>query len=129
MAVGGRDGGRRGGDATCGVVHKISEAGLCDCAATILLPAGGTVAWHGGPMLAGADSVTSRFGIWRARRHDVRLRKIDRDRIRTVVALQTIVSRESDPLLPTVVTVGSFHAGTKHNIIPDEAHLQLTVEQ
>lgn len=32
-----------------------------------------------------------------------------------------------DPQLPTVVTVGSFHAGTKHNIIPDEAHLQLTV--
>ena len=44
-----------------------------------------------------------------------------------VVALQTIVSREMDPQLPTVVTVGSFHAGTKHNIIPDEAHLQLTV--
>jgi amidohydrolase len=44
-----------------------------------------------------------------------------------VVALQTIVSREMDPQVPTVVTVGSFHAGTKHNIIPDEAHLQLTV--
>ena len=44
-----------------------------------------------------------------------------------VVALQTIVSREMDPQLPTVVTVGSFHAGTKHNIIPDEAHLQLSV--
>jgi metal-dependent amidase/aminoacylase/carboxypeptidase family protein len=44
-----------------------------------------------------------------------------------VVFLQTIVSREMDPLQPTVVTVGTFHAGTKHNIIPDEAHLQLTV--
>jgi len=44
-----------------------------------------------------------------------------------VVFLQTIVSREQDPLQPTVITVGSFHAGTKHNIIPDEAHLQLTV--
>src|SRR5207247_11062097 len=44
-----------------------------------------------------------------------------------VVALQTIVSREMDPQVPTVVTVGSFHAGTKHNIIPDDAHLQLTV--
>ena len=44
-----------------------------------------------------------------------------------VVFLQTIVSREMDPLQPTVVTVGSFHAGTKHNIIPDDAHLQLTV--
>ena len=44
-----------------------------------------------------------------------------------VVFLQTVVSREMNPLEPTVVTVGSFHAGTKHNIIPDDAHLQLTV--
>ncbi len=44
-----------------------------------------------------------------------------------VLALQTIVSRELDPQEPAVVTVGSFHAGTKHNIIPNEAHLQLTV--
>ncbi|MCL6564828.1 MAG: amidohydrolase [Acidobacteriia bacterium] len=44
-----------------------------------------------------------------------------------VLALQTIVSREIAPLEPAVVTVGSFHAGTKHNIIPDQAHLQLTV--
>jgi hippurate hydrolase len=46
---------------------------------------------------------------------------------RAVVALQTIVGRENDPLDPAVVTVGSFHGGTKHNIIPDEAKLQLTV--
>jgi len=44
-----------------------------------------------------------------------------------VVALQTLVSRETSPLEPAVVTVGSFHAGTKHNIISDSAHLQLTV--
>ena len=43
------------------------------------------------------------------------------------MALQTLVSRENNPLDPAVVTVGSFHAGTKHNIIPDEAKLQLTV--
>ena len=46
---------------------------------------------------------------------------------RTVVALQTIVARENNPLDPAVVTVGSFHAGTKHNIIPDDARLQITV--
>jgi hippurate hydrolase len=46
---------------------------------------------------------------------------------RIVVALQTLVSRENNPLDPAVVTVGSFHAGTKHNIISDEAKLQLTV--
>jgi hippurate hydrolase len=44
-----------------------------------------------------------------------------------VLALQTIVSRERDPLEPAVVTVGSIHGGTKHNIIPDEVKLQLTV--
>ena len=46
---------------------------------------------------------------------------------RIVVALQTLVSRETDPQDPAVVTVGSFHAGTKHNIIPDDATLLLTV--
>lgn len=46
---------------------------------------------------------------------------------RTVLALQTIVSREKSPLEPAVVTVGSIHGGTKHNIIPDEVKLQLTV--
>ncbi len=44
-----------------------------------------------------------------------------------VLALQTLVSRELSPRDPGVVTVGSFHSGTKHNIIPDRAHLQLTV--
>jgi len=44
-----------------------------------------------------------------------------------VTALQSIVSREVGPLSPAVVTVGSFHAGTKHNIISDRADLQLTV--
>ena len=46
---------------------------------------------------------------------------------RTVVALQTIVAREINPLDPAVITVGSFHAGTKANIIPDDAKLQITV--
>jgi hippurate hydrolase len=46
---------------------------------------------------------------------------------RAVVALQTIVSREVDPFDSAVVTVGSFHAGSKRNIIPDEATLKLTV--
>jgi amidohydrolase len=46
---------------------------------------------------------------------------------RTVLALQTIVSRENSPRDPAVVTVGSIHGGTKNNIIPDEVKLQLTV--
>ena len=44
-----------------------------------------------------------------------------------VMRLQTLVSRELDPSDAAVVTVGSFQAGAKHNIIPDEARLQLTV--
>jgi amidohydrolase len=46
---------------------------------------------------------------------------------RIVGALQTLVSREKNPLDPAVVTVGSFQAGNKHNVISDEARLQLTV--
>jgi amidohydrolase len=40
---------------------------------------------------------------------------------------QTIASRENNPLNPIVITVGSIHGGTKHNIIPDEVKMQLTV--
>jgi amidohydrolase len=94
---------------------------------TNAIPAG-KVGWREGALLAGADSV------------DITVRGVGghgaapqqtKDPIlvasEIVVALQTIVSREMNPISPTVVTVGSFHAGTKHNIIPDDAHLQLTV--
>ena len=44
-----------------------------------------------------------------------------------IMDLQTLVSREIHPVAPGVVTVGAIHAGTKHNVIPDRADLQLTV--
>jgi hippurate hydrolase len=44
-----------------------------------------------------------------------------------VLRLQTLVSREQNPVDPAVVTVGAIHGGAKHNIIPDEVKLQLTV--
>ena len=44
-----------------------------------------------------------------------------------VVDLQTIVSRQVSPVDAAVVTVGSIHGGTKHNIIPNNVQLQLTV--
>lgn len=44
-----------------------------------------------------------------------------------VMDLQTIVSREISPLEPAVITVGSIHGGTKHNIIPNTCKLQLTI--
>jgi hippurate hydrolase len=46
---------------------------------------------------------------------------------RIILDLQTIVSRETNPTDPAVVTVGSIHGGSKHNIIPNEVRLQLTV--
>ena len=88
----------------------------------------GTVAYTPGYAMANVDSVDITFfgkGGHGAAPH------LTVDPIlmasRAVVAIQAIVSREKDPLEPAVVTVGSFHAGTKHNIIPDEAKLQLTV--
>jgi amidohydrolase len=91
------------------------------------LPAG-QVAWHEGTMLAGADTVDI---VIRGYGGHGAAPNMTRDPIviasELVVFLQTIVSREEDPLQPTVITVGSFHAGTKHNVIPDDAHLQLSV--
>lgn len=88
----------------------------------------GKVSWNEGPILAGSDAVdiTVRgYGGHGAAPH------LTKDPImiasEIVMALQTIVSREMDPQQPTVVTVGSFHAGTRSNIIPDEARLKLTV--
>ncbi|RAW00934.1 amidohydrolase [Pseudochryseolinea flava] len=44
-----------------------------------------------------------------------------------IMAFQTIVSREINPLEPAVITVGSIHGGTVHNIIPDQVKMQLTL--
>jgi amidohydrolase len=91
------------------------------------LPAG-TVGSREGFLLASADSVDITIrgvgghgAVPQDTRDPVVLAAL------TILALQTIVAREVDPLEPAVVTVGSIHAGTKHNIIPDEARLQLTV--
>ena len=88
----------------------------------------GTIGYTNGFALANVDSVDIRVrgvGGHGAAPH------LTKDPIvlasRIVMALQTLVSRETNPLEPAVVTVGSFHAGSKHNIISDEAKLQLTV--
>ncbi len=44
-----------------------------------------------------------------------------------VTALQSVISREKGPLDPGVITVGAFHGGQKHNIVPEFADLQVTV--
>ncbi len=92
-----------------------------------MLPAG-TIGYTPGPALANVDSVdivVRGVGGHGASPHTTRDPIVLASRI--VSSLQTLVSRELDPLDSAVVTVGSFHAGTKHNIISDEARLQLTV--
>lgn len=91
------------------------------------LPAG-KVGYVSGFMLANADSVDITIfgkgghGAWPHTTVDPIVIAA-----RTIVGLQTIVAREVDPINPAVITVGSIHGGTKHNIIPDQVHLQLTV--
>jgi amidohydrolase len=88
----------------------------------------GTVQYCSGPALASSTSVTITIrgkgghGAWPQRTIDpIVLASL------VVLDLQTIVSREIEPGEPAVVTVGSIHGGTKHNIIPDEVKLQLTL--
>jgi len=98
------------------------------------------LAFHDGPLPAGVIGYTSGYTLANVDSVDMLVRglgghgaypHITKDPVvlaaRIVVALQTIVSREVDPEDAAVVTVGSIHGGTKHNIIPDEVKLQLTV--
>lgn len=90
--------------------------------------AAGMVGYRSGPLMAAVDSVDVTIrgrGGHGAAPH----RTIDPIVLASqyVLALQTIVSREIDPIQSAVITVGSFQAGNKHNIIPDRCELQLTV--
>jgi len=88
----------------------------------------GTVGITSGPALSGATAVdvTIRGIGGHGSRPD-----LGKDPIvmaaEFIVQLQTIVSRQEDPRDPAVVTVGDIHAGTKRNIIPDEAKMELTL--
>jgi amidohydrolase len=88
----------------------------------------GLVGYHAGPILTNSDVVT--ITIFGKGGHGARPETtVDPIVIaaRTVVTLQTIVSRETSPFDPAVITVGSIHGGTRNNIIPDEVKLELTV--
>jgi len=90
--------------------------------------AAGQVGMHPGFFRAGADSVT--VVVYGRGGHGARPHlAVDPVVIaaRIVVALQTIVARETNPFDPAVVTVGTIHGGTKNNIIPDEVTMTLTV--
>ena len=88
----------------------------------------GIIGYHAGPILANVDTVN--ITIYGQGGHGARPETtIDPIVIaaRTVLTLQTIVSRETSPLDPAVITVGSIHGGSRPNIIPAEVKLELTV--
>jgi hippurate hydrolase len=91
------------------------------------LPAG-TIGWYPGPIFAGvrsADITVYGSGGHGAMPHTT----IDPIVIaaRIILDIQTIVSREINPVKPAVVTVGAINAGNKHNVIPDEVKMLLTI--
>jgi amidohydrolase len=91
------------------------------------LPAG-SIGYRSGPFLAGVSSVditVNGIGGHGALPHQAVDPVVLASRM--ILAYQTIPSREINPLKPAVVTVGSIHGGTVHNIIPDEVKMQLTV--
>jgi hippurate hydrolase len=88
----------------------------------------GVIGFHAGPILSNSDSL--RITIYGAGGHGARPETtVDPVVIaaRTVLTLQTIVSREISPFDSAVITVGTIHAGTRPNIIPAEARLELSV--
>ncbi|MBI3876536.1 MAG: amidohydrolase [Verrucomicrobia bacterium] len=91
------------------------------------IPAG-SIAYVEGFALASSDSVDVTFygqgghGAWPHTTKDPIVLAAQ-----AVLAFQTIVSREIEPGKAAVVTVGSIHGGTKHNIIPNDVKLQMTV--
>jgi hippurate hydrolase len=88
----------------------------------------GTIMYHAGPFRASSDVVNITVfgqGGHGAVPHEARDPIVIASRL--VLALQTLVSRENNPLDPVVITVGSIHGGTGANIIPDQVKLALTV--
>jgi amidohydrolase len=88
----------------------------------------GQIGYFAGPFRASADTVSITIfgqGGHGAVPHDTRDPVVMAARI--VMALQTLVSRENNPMDPVVITVGSIHGGTQANIVPDQVKLQMTV--
>ena len=88
----------------------------------------GQVSVHSGPMMAGADFFDIRItgrGAHGAHPHQA----IDPTVVAITLAqaMQTIVSRNTDPRYPTVVSITQIHAGSAYNVIPESAHLAGTL--
>ena len=111
-----------------GLFEKFPKPDLALALHVDALLAAGKIAYRPGYTLANVDSVDITLhgrGGHGASPHST----IDPivQAAQLIVSLQTLVSREIDPVTPGVVTVGSIHAGTKHNVIPDDCKLQITV--
>ena len=127
--AGGRDRARRRGDARGWTVRAVRAARFRGRAARL------------GHARSGEDRLSARASSWPrpirstspSAASAATAPRRTRRRIRwcmaaeTILALQTIASRERSPLDPVVVTVGKIEGGTKRNIIPDEVRLYLTV--
>jgi amidohydrolase len=88
----------------------------------------GLIGYHSGPAMSNVD--TLEVTIFGRGGHGARPETTVDPIVlaaRTVLALQTIVSRETSPLEPSVITVGSIHGGTRSNIIPDQVQLEISV--
>ena len=88
----------------------------------------GQLHFHDGWMMASSDVVTitvKGVGGHGAKPHNTKDPIVAASSI--VMALQTIVARNVNPLDSAVVTVGMFHAGVANNVIPEQAELKLTV--
>jgi amidohydrolase len=90
--------------------------------------AAGTIAVKPGPLLAGATSVNV---VIRGVGSHGSAPQAGKDPIvlaaEFVLTAQTIVSRQMDPQIPAVVTVGTIHGGTKNNIIPEDVTMGLSL--
>ena len=132
LAVIGQPAEERGGGARAmladGLFKRFARPDFCLSLHDYAELAAGTIGYTPGYALANVDSVD--ITIHGVGGHGAYPHKT-KDPIvlaaQIILGLQTIVSREVEPGEPAVVTVGSIHGGTKHNIIPDEVHLQLTV--
>ena len=83
---------------------------------------------RGGPVFASSDAFTIGLTVTgRSRGHAAPGARPGAGRAQLVVALQTLVSRDTPPMEPSVLTIGSIHGGTAPNIIPTRVDLHGTL--
>lgn len=106
---------------------RTADAAFALHVTSSMLPSG-VVATRPGPLMSAADVL--RVTVHGSGGHGSAPHRA-RDPITTaaemITALQTLVTRRFDVFDPVVVTVGAFHAGTQHNIIPESAYFEATV--